>query len=138
MINFPNNPNINDTTTINGRDFKFNGVGWVPTASGTINVVQTTGASTTDVMSQDAVTSLVSSHVDATSNAHNASAISLTSGKSLQQAIDDGDIGGGGGHVIEDASNPFTQRPNLQFTGGVTITDDSVNDRTIVKIDKSS
>jgi hypothetical protein len=43
-------------------------------------------------------------------------------------------IASGGGHVIQDSSNSFTQRSNLKFTGGVGISDDSINDATIVNI----
>ena len=41
----------------------------------------------------------------------------------------------GGGHTIEDEGIPLIQRTNLDFTGnGVTVSDDAVNDRTIVTI----
>lgn len=42
---------------------------------------------------------------------------------------------GSGGHVIQDDGTPMTARSNLNFTGaGVTVTDDSGNDATIVTI----
>ena len=42
---------------------------------------------------------------------------------------------GGGGHVIQDADgNDLTQRTNLQFTGDVSVTDDSANNRTVVNV----
>lgn len=41
----------------------------------------------------------------------------------------------GGGHVIEDEGTPLAQRTNLNFVGaGVTVTDDSGNDTTVVTI----
>lgn len=43
--------------------------------------------------------------------------------------------GGGGGHTIQDEGTPLTQRTNLNFVGaGVTVTDDSGNDATVVTI----
>lgn len=42
--------------------------------------------------------------------------------------------GNGGGHVIKDSTATFTQRDNLQFTGGVLVTDDATNNATIVNI----
>jgi hypothetical protein len=43
--------------------------------------------------------------------------------------------GGGGGHVIiDEAGNPMPQRENLQFTGAVEVTDDIVNDKTVVEV----
>ena len=43
--------------------------------------------------------------------------------------------GGAGGHIIEDEGTPLTERANLNFVGeGVTVTDDAVNDRTIVTV----
>lgn len=45
------------------------------------------------------------------------------------------DLGGGGGHVIEDEGTPLTQRTKLNFVGaGVTVTDDSGDDATVVTI----
>ena len=45
------------------------------------------------------------------------------------------EVGSGGGHTIEDEGVPLTQRSNLNFAGsGVTVTDDSENDRTVVTI----
>ena len=42
---------------------------------------------------------------------------------------------GGGGHVIEDNSGTeMTQRANLQFKNVTGVSDDSVNDRTIVQV----
>lgn len=42
---------------------------------------------------------------------------------------------GGGGHVIEDEGTPLTQRTKLNFVGaGVTVTDDSGDDATVVTI----
>lgn len=38
------------------------------------------------------------------------------------------------GHVIEDDATPMTQRAALNFTGAVTVTDDAVNDATIVDV----
>jgi hypothetical protein len=41
----------------------------------------------------------------------------------------------GGGHVIQDEGSPLAQRSALDFVGaGVTVTDDPVNDKTIVSI----
>lgn len=49
--------------------------------------------------------------------------------------IDAGSGGGGGGHTIIDENDaPMTQRAGLQFTGNVSVTDDAVNDKTIVDI----
>lgn len=43
--------------------------------------------------------------------------------------------GGSGGHTIIDENDvSMTQRAGLQFTGNVTVTDDAVNDKTIVDI----
>lgn len=43
--------------------------------------------------------------------------------------------GGGGGHTIEDEGTPLTDRAALNFVGGgVTVTDDSGNDATVVTI----
>ncbi len=45
------------------------------------------------------------------------------------------DLGGGGGHVIEDEGTPLTQRTKLNFVGaGVTVTDDSGDDASVVTI----
>ena len=44
--------------------------------------------------------------------------------------------GGGGGHTIENASGTaMTQRDALQFKGGLSVSDDSTNDRTVVSDD---
>jgi hypothetical protein len=44
-------------------------------------------------------------------------------------------IGGAGGHTIEDEGTPLTARAALNFVGaGVTVTDDSGNDATVVTI----
>lgn len=44
-------------------------------------------------------------------------------------------VGGGGGHVIEDEGTPLSQRKNLNFVGSfVEATDDEVNDDTVVTI----
>lgn len=43
-----------------------------------------------------------------------------------------------GGHTIKDETTTYTSRKNLKFTGGVTITDDSANDTTIIDIASSS
>lgn len=51
-----------------------------------------------------------------------------------------GDIAalGGGGHTIEDEGTPLTQRTKLNFVGaGVTVTDDSGDDATVVTIPDS-
>lgn len=56
MITFPNNPTLNQITTINGKVFKFDGVGWIPVSQEITNIVQSTGTSTVNVMSQKAVT----------------------------------------------------------------------------------
>jgi hypothetical protein len=46
---------------------------------------------------------------------------------------------GSGGHTIQDEGTPLTQRTNLNFVGaGVTVTDDSGNDATIVTISTSA
>lgn len=43
--------------------------------------------------------------------------------------------GSGGGHTIENASGiSMTQRDALQFTGGLAVSDDSTNNRTIVSV----
>ena len=43
--------------------------------------------------------------------------------------------GGGSGHTIEDGSGTaMTARANLQFVNCTSVTDDSVNDRTIVQV----
>ena len=43
--------------------------------------------------------------------------------------------GGGGGHVIEAPNgDDLAQRANLQFTGNVSVTDDSTNNRTVVNV----
>jgi len=43
--------------------------------------------------------------------------------------------GANGGHIIQDAGTPVTDRANLNFTGaGVTVSDDAGNDRTTVTI----
>ena len=39
-----------------------------------------------------------------------------------------------GGHLIQDENNTFTPRTNLQFIGGVSVTDDDVNDATVIDI----
>lgn len=45
----------------------------------------------------------------------------------------------GGGHTIQDEGTPLTQRTNLNFVGaGVTVTDDSGNDATVVTISTSA
>jgi len=45
---------------------------------------------------------------------------------------------GGGGHVIEDEGTPLTQRTKLNFVGaGVTVTDDSGDDASVVTISSS-
>jgi hypothetical protein len=50
-----------------------------------------------------------------------------------------GTISGGSGHVIQDEGSPLTQRSALDFVGaGVTLTDDPVNDKTIVSISGGS
>lgn len=47
--------------------------------------------------------------------------------------------GGGGGHTIEDEGTPLTQRTKLNFVGaGVTVTDDSGDDATVVTINAGS
>lgn len=128
---FPNNPVLNDEVTVGTRIFIFDGIGWVPKAADGADVVQTTGTSTTAVMSQKAVTDTIDGHINDTENAHMASAIGLTGGKSLQQAIDDGDIGGGSGHTITDTSSSFPQRDNLQFTGNIVVSDNGVDTTTV-------
>ena len=43
--------------------------------------------------------------------------------------------GGGSGHTIEDGSGTaMTARANLQFVNCTSVTDDSVNDRTVVTV----
>lgn len=47
--------------------------------------------------------------------------------------------GGGSGHTIEDDGTPMTARAALNFTGsGVTVTDDSMNDATVIDIAAAS
>jgi hypothetical protein len=49
------------------------------------------------------------------------------------------EVGAGGGHVIQDEGSPLAQRSALDFVGaGVTVTDDPVNDKTIVSISGGS
>ena len=49
--------------------------------------------------------------------------------------LDNGGGGGSGGHTIYDENgSAMTQRTGLEFTGNVQVTDDSVNDKTIVDI----
>lgn len=49
--------------------------------------------------------------------------------------LDNGGGGGGGGHTIYDENgSAMTQRAGLEFTGSVSVSDDSVNDKTIVDI----
>lgn len=43
-----------------------------------------------------------------------------------------------GGHIIKDETTTYTSRKNLKFKGGITITDDSTNDTTIIDIASSS
>jgi len=62
-----------------------------------------------------------------------------TTGQALiKQSNADGDADWqnvSGGHIIEDEGTPLTQRDTLNFVGtGVTVTDDSVNDKTVVTI----
>lgn len=52
---------------------------------------------------------------------HTDDIILLSTGKTLKQAITDGDFGGGGGHTIADSDEQFTQQPILKFVGGVTV-----------------
>ena len=40
----------------------------------------------------------------------------------------------GGGHIIADSDETFIQRTGLQFTGNVSVTDDSLNGNTVVEI----
>lgn len=42
-IDFPSNPNVNDTYTFNGRTWKWNGVGWVAQTGGTVGPPGPTG-----------------------------------------------------------------------------------------------
>jgi len=46
-------------------------------------------------------------------------------------------IGSSSGHSIQDSSTTFTQRKNLKFTGSVTVTDDAINDSTIIGINNN-
>lgn len=49
--------------------------------------------------------------------------------------LDNGGGGGGGGHTIYDENgSAMTQRAGLEFTGSVSVSDDSVNDKTIVDV----
>lgn len=52
--------------------------------------------------------------------------------------IIDANLGGGGGSgghtIIDENDTPMTQRTGLQFTGNVNVTDDAVNDKTVVDI----
>ena len=49
--------------------------------------------------------------------------------------LDNGGGGGSGGHtIIDENGNSLPQESGLQFTGGVTVTDDSVNGKTVVDI----
>ena len=52
--------------------------------------------------------------------------------------IIDANLGGGGGSgghtIIDENDTPMTQRTGLQFTGACSVTDDSVNDKTVVDI----
>ena len=52
-----------------------------------------------------------------------------------ENANESGGGGGGGGHTIEDSTGTaMTARSNLQFDGVATVSDDSINDRTIVDV----
>ena len=137
-ISFKNNPILNDEWTIGGRIFIFDGDGWVPKSDSVISIEQSTGQSTTSVMSQKATTDAIDGHINNTTGAHLASAINLDSGKSLQQAITDGDIGGGSGHAIKDLTTTFAQRDSLKFTGNVTVTDNLANNETVIDLPKSA
>lgn len=59
-----------------------------------------------------------------------------TTDDTLQEIFDKVDaLIGGAGHTIQDEGTPLTQRTNLDFVGdGVTVTDDSVNNKTIVTV----
>lgn len=64
---------------------------------------------------------------------------SATTGQTMVKQADNtwapGTASGGSGHTIEDEGTPLTQRDTLNFVGaGVTVTDDSGNDTTIVTI----
>ena len=49
--------------------------------------------------------------------------------------LDNGGGGGSGGHtIIDENDTPMTQRTGLQFTGNVSVSDDAVNDKTVVDI----
>ena len=49
--------------------------------------------------------------------------------------LDNGGGGGSGGHTIYDENgSAMTQRTGLEFTGNVSVSDDSVNDKTVVDI----
>ena len=52
--------------------------------------------------------------------------------------IIDANLGGGGGSgghtIIDENDTPMTQRTGLQFTGNVSVSDDAVNDKTVVDI----
>lgn len=53
----------------------------------------------------------------------------------LAERVTDLEGAGGGGHTIEEETTPLTARSKLSFQGaGVTVTDDSGNDRTVVTI----
>lgn len=57
-------------------------------------------------------------------------------GKIKLNGIDYG--GGGGGHtIIDENGSSMPQRAGLQFTGDVSVNDDSVNDKTVVVITNS-
>lgn len=62
---------------------------------------------------------------------------SATSGSWVSGYVSGGSSGGGG-HIIEDETTPLTQRSRLSFQGtGVEVTDDAINDRTVVTISNS-
>ena len=53
----------------------------------------------------------------------------------LTKAVESGGGGGTGGHtIIDEDGNTMTARSGLQFTGAVEVTDDSVNNKTIVDV----
>jgi len=67
--------------------------------------------------------------------------VSKTEMKRLTDRVVTLEAGGstGGGHTIQDEGTPLTQRTNLNFVGaGVTVTDDSGNNATVVTISTSA
>lgn len=119
-----------------------------------VNILDGATLSTTELNYVDGVTSPIQAQIDTkldNSLAHNAIFVGNISNQAAQLAAGvNGYVltmvagspqwqpGVGGGHVIQDEGTPLTQRQYLNFVGaGVTVTDDSGNDATVVTISSS-